>query len=40
VIQEAWVGGVLTRRVDEMVQAIGLPGISKWRVSKRCKNID
>jgi putative transposase len=26
VIQEAWVGGVSTRRVDELVQAMGLSG--------------
>src|SRR6266446_7099284 len=29
VIQEAWIGGVSTRRVDEWVQATGLSGISK-----------
>ena len=29
VIQEAWIlGGVSTRRVDELVQAMGLSGIS------------
>ena len=28
VIQEAWIGGVSTRRVDELVQAMGLAGIS------------
>lgn len=33
VIQEAWVG-VSTRRVDELVQAMGLSGISKSTVSK------
>ena len=27
VIQEAWIGGVSTRRVDELVQAMGLSGI-------------
>ena len=31
VIQEAWIGGVSTRRVDELVQAMGLSGISKSR---------
>ena len=40
VIQEAWVGGVSTRRVDELVQAMGLAGISKSTVSKLCKDID
>jgi putative transposase len=40
VIQEAWIGGVSTRRVDELVQAMGLSGISKSRVSKLYKDID
>ena len=40
VIQEAWIGGVSTRRVDDLVQAMGLSGISKSQVSKRCKEID
>src|SRR3978361_1832181 len=40
VIQEAWIGGVSTRRVDELVQAMGLPGIGKSTVSKLCKEID
>src|SRR5881398_1856426 len=40
VIQEAWVSGVSTRRVDELVQAMGLSGISKSTVSKLCKDID
>ncbi len=40
VIQEAWIGGVSTRRVDELVQAMGLTGISKSTVSKLCKEID
>jgi transposase-like protein len=40
VIQEAWVSGVSTRRVDDLVQAMGLSGISKSTVSKLCKDID
>ena len=40
VIQEAWINGVSTRRVDELVQAMGLSGISKSTVSKMCKDID
>src|SRR5262245_36748869 len=40
VIQEAWIGGVSTRRVDELVQAMGLSDISKSQVSKLCKDID
>jgi putative transposase len=37
VIQEAWIGGVSTPRVDDLVQAMGLSGISKSQVSKLCK---
>jgi transposase-like protein len=40
VIQEAWVGGVSTRKVDDLVQAMGLSGIGKSTVSKLCKEID
>ena len=40
VIQEAWICGVSTRRVDDLVQAMGLSGISKSQVSKLCKDID
>ena len=40
VIQEAWVSGVSTRLVDDLVQAMGLAGISKSTVSKLCKDID
>jgi transposase-like protein len=40
VIQEAWIGGVSTRRVDDLVQAMGLSGISKSTVPKLCKDID
>jgi transposase-like protein len=40
VIQEAWVSGVSTRRVDELVQAMGLAGIGRRTVSKLCKEID
>ncbi len=40
VIQEAWIAGVSTRKVDDLVQAMGLSGISKSQVSKLCKEID
>jgi putative transposase len=40
VIQEAWIGGVSTRKVDDLVQAMGLTGIGKSTVSKLCKDID
>ncbi len=40
VIQEAWIQGVSTRKVDELVQAMGMSGISKSQVSKLCGEID
>ena len=40
VFQEAWIGGVSTRKVDDLVQALGLSGISKSTMSKLCKDID
>jgi transposase-like protein len=40
VIQEARIGGVSTRRVDDLVQAMGPSGISKSQVSKLCNDID
>jgi putative transposase len=40
VIQEAWIGGVSTRKVDDLVQAMGLSGIGKSTVSKLCRDID
>lgn len=40
VVQEAYVQGVSTRRVDELVQALGLQGISKSQVSRLCGELD
>lgn len=40
VVQEAWISGVSTRRVEDLVQAMGMSGISKSQVSKLCKEID
>jgi putative transposase len=40
VVQEAYVQGVSTRRVDELVQALGLAGISKSQVSRLCAELD
>ncbi len=40
VVQEAYVHGVSTRKVDELVQALGLDGISKSEVSRLCKQLD
>jgi putative transposase len=34
VVQEAYVQGVSTRRVDDLVQALGMNGISKSQVSR------
>ncbi|OQS31078.1 hypothetical protein B0T45_23270 [Chromobacterium haemolyticum] len=39
-VQEAWINGVSTRKVNELVQAIGMTGISKSQVSELCKGID
>jgi putative transposase len=40
VIQEAYVPGVSTRSVDELVRAMGMSGISKSQVSRLCGKID
>jgi len=36
-VQEAYVQGVSTRRVDELVKALGMTGISKSQVSRLCE---
>src|SRR6188472_858427 len=40
VIQEAYVQGVSTRSVDELVKAMAMTGISKSQVSRLCGEID
>src|SRR5262247_139274 len=40
VIQEAYVQGVSTRSVDDLVQAMGMSGISKSQVSRLCAELD
>ena len=40
VIQEAYVQGVSTRSVDDLVKAMGMEGISKSQVSRLCGEID
>jgi putative transposase len=40
VIQEAYVHGVSTRSVDDLVKAMGMGGISKSQVSRLCAEID
>jgi transposase-like protein len=40
VVQEAYVHGVSTRSVDNLVKAMGMSGISKSQVSRLCTEID
>src|SRR5712691_6083831 len=40
VVQEAYVQGVSTRAVDDLVKAMGMTGISKSQVSRLCTEID
>jgi putative transposase len=40
VVQEAYVQGVSTRSVDDLVKAMGMSGISKSQVSRLCEEID
>jgi putative transposase len=40
VIQEAYVQGISTRSVDDLVKALGMSGISKSQVSRLCAEID
>ncbi len=40
VIQEAYIHGVSTRKVDELVRAMGLDGVDKSAVSRLCSDLD
>ena len=40
VIQEAYIQGVSTRSVDDLVEALGMSGVSKSQVSRLCEEID
>ena len=40
VVQEAYVHGVSTRSVDDLVRALGMDGISRSQVSRLCEEID
>ena len=40
VIQQAYIEGVSTRRVDDLVKALGCDGISKSQVSRICGKLD
>lgn len=39
-VREAYVQGVSTRKVDDLVRALGLDGISKSQVSRLCQALD
>ena len=39
-VQEAYVKGISTRKVDELMQALGMTGISKCQVSRLCTELD
>jgi putative transposase len=40
VIQEAYIQGISTRSVDDLVKALGMEGISKSQVSRLCEELD
>jgi transposase-like protein len=40
VVQQAYIQGVSTRKVDELVQALGLTGVDKSAVSRMCRELD
>jgi transposase-like protein len=40
VVQEAYVHGISTRKVDDLVRALGMDGISRSEVSRMCKSLD
>src|SRR5438874_11002776 len=40
VVQEAYVKGISTRKVDDLVRALGIDGISRCEVSRLCKELD
>src|SRR4051794_4844968 len=40
VVQEAYVNGVSTRKVDRLVEQLGLHGMSKDQVSRLCRGLD
>jgi putative transposase len=40
VIQEAYIHGISTRSVGDLVKAMGMTGVSKSQVSRLCEEID
>ena len=39
-IQEAYIPGISTRSVDDLVKALGMDGIAKSQLSRLCEEID
>ncbi|APG87557.1 transposase (plasmid) [Sinorhizobium americanum CCGM7] len=39
VIQEAYIQGISTRSVDDLVKAMGMSGVSKSQASRLCEEI-
>jgi putative transposase len=40
VVHEAYIHGVSTRTVDDLVKALGIDGVSTRQVSRRCAELD
>ncbi len=40
VVQQAYIEGVSTRKVDDLLQSLGLSGMDKSQVSRACKELD
>jgi putative transposase len=40
VVQEAYVQGISTRKMEKLFKAFGLPGIDKSKVSRICKELN
>ena len=40
VVQEAYVQGIATRKMEKLFKALGLPGIDKSKVSRICKELN
>jgi putative transposase len=40
VVQEAYVNGISTRKVDRLVEQLGLRGMTKDTVSRLCRGLD
>ncbi len=39
-IQEAYIQGISTRSVDDLVKSLGMDGISKGQISQLCEELD